>query len=83
MIDQLPLSVRFVSASTSQGVCAFAAPRSVRCDLRALIIGGNVDVTVVARPTRRGTMTNHAVVRANPFDPNAANNRAVTHTRVN
>jgi len=81
MGDILPGGVTLVSATPSQGSCSGMS--LVRCDFGALNSGSTATVTIVVRPTQRGTITNRVGVGANQSDPNTANNTAVVQTRVN
>jgi hypothetical protein len=73
--------VTFVSVAGSQGTCTFLSRvRTVRCDLGSLSSGGGGSITIVVKPTVRGTIRNSAVVGANQSDPNTANNTAAVET---
>jgi uncharacterized repeat protein (TIGR01451 family) len=83
LVDILPMSVTFVSASASQGVCSYlAALRTVRCAIGTIANQGKAAVTLVVRPSQRTTLFNEALVGANQLDPNLGNNLAATRTVV-
>jgi uncharacterized repeat protein (TIGR01451 family) len=82
LTDTLPKSVRFRSVDSSQGSCAFRAKGSVECSLGTLGSGASATVTIVVRPTRRGTITNTAEV-SGQTDNNTQDNRASAQTTVN
>lgn len=81
--NELSNSVTFVSATSSQGTGCTIDGNTVTCRLGALVSSGNATVTIVVMPTRQGMLVNRASVAANERDSNAANNRDVTHSRVN
>lgn len=75
LVDDLPGSLTFVSATPSQGACAFASG-AVTCVLGAIASGGSATVQIVTTPTAAGTVTNAVDVGAGQIDPVAANNAA-------
>jgi uncharacterized repeat protein (TIGR01451 family) len=80
--DQLPKATGFGSVSTSQGTCT-RTKTSVTCNLRSLASGATATVTIVVKPTKKGTITNTASATATqPSDPNTANNTATATTTV-
>jgi uncharacterized repeat protein (TIGR01451 family) len=80
--DQLPRATGFGSVSTSQGSCT-RTKTSVTCNLRSLASGATATVTIVVKPTQKGTITNTASATATqPSDPNTANNTATATTTV-
>jgi uncharacterized protein DUF11 len=81
--DTLPKSVRLRSARPSQGRCALRGKRTVDCALGRIDNGGTATVTVVVRPTRKGTITSTARVRSSQTDTNSQNDRATAQTTVN
>jgi uncharacterized repeat protein (TIGR01451 family) len=83
LTDTLPKSVRLRSARSNQGHCAVRGRRTVECNLAQLESGGSATVTIVVRPTRKGTITNTARVRADQTDTNSQNDRASAQTTVN
>jgi uncharacterized repeat protein (TIGR01451 family) len=78
LTDPLPAEVSFVSASPSQGSCS----GTVTCALGSLANGAGAVVTVVVKPTAKGTITNTASVSGNERDPNPSNNSATATTRA-
>jgi uncharacterized repeat protein (TIGR01451 family) len=83
LTDTLPKSVRFRSAASTQGNCAFRPPRTVDCNLTQMSSGGSAVVTIVVRPTRRGAIVNTARVRSFQTDTDSQNDRAAAVTTVN
>jgi uncharacterized repeat protein (TIGR01451 family) len=83
LTDLLPRSVRLRSARSDHGRCTQRRPGRVDCNLAELSSGETATVTIVVRPTRRGTIVNTATVRASqPIDSNPANNTATASTTV-
>ena len=72
MTDNLPASVNFVSATTSQGSCTGTS--AVTCDLGSLPPTGMATVTLVVTPTMTGSLSNTAMASGSSFDPNPDNN---------
>jgi uncharacterized repeat protein (TIGR01451 family) len=83
LTDTLPKTVKLRSAKTGQGRCALLGKRTVECDLEQIASGDSATVTIVVRPTRKGTITNSANVRADQADTNSQNNSASAQTTVN
>jgi uncharacterized repeat protein (TIGR01451 family) len=80
--DSLPPTTGFGSVSSSQGSCA-RNKTTVNCNLGSIGGGSTVTVTLVVKPTRKGTITNTASVTAQrPSDPNPGNNADSEGTRV-
>jgi uncharacterized repeat protein (TIGR01451 family) len=79
--DTLPKAVRLRSASSDRGRCSVRT-RGVDCNLGELAGQESGTVTIVVRPTRRGSITNRASVLADPGDPNSQNNDASAQTTV-
>lgn len=71
--NTLSTGVTFVSAASSQGTCAQAAG-VVTCALGDLAAGAWASVTITARVTAVGMLTNTAFVVSGTADTNAANN---------
>jgi uncharacterized repeat protein (TIGR01451 family) len=87
MVDTLPNSVDFISASPSAGSCTQKA-RHVTCNLGSIPAGtpANVStptVSIQVRPTKPGSITNSATVTSAENDPAKANNTDTATTRVN
>jgi uncharacterized repeat protein (TIGR01451 family) len=81
--DTLPKNAGFGSAASSQGTCTLKPQkRLVTCALGSIAAGTNAQVTIVVKPTSKGTVTNTATVSANEADPNTANNSATATTTV-
>jgi uncharacterized repeat protein (TIGR01451 family) len=93
LTDTLPKNVQFRSASSEQGRCTLRRPRTVECNLGDVPqsepdpITGDPDpitITIEVRPTKAGSITNTATVRAGwPNDPVLVNNAASATTQVN
>ena len=83
LIDALPKNAGYGSVSTSQGTCSIKPAKArVTCNLGSVASGASVTVTIVVKPTSKGTITNTATGSANQADPNAANNKAIATTIV-
>jgi len=77
----LPPGATFVSASTSQGTCAYsAASGAVNCALQSIDSGASTTVTVVVTPTAAGSLSGRAFVASAAPDPHAADDLAVAAT---
>ena len=63
LTDTLDRTVRFRSATASQGRCS-AQKTTVGCALGDLGDGGSATAAIVVRPTKKGTVTNTASVAA-------------------
>jgi uncharacterized repeat protein (TIGR01451 family) len=81
VVDQLPSSVTFVSATPSQGTCAESGG-TVTCNLGTMSASGTATVEIVVKPTTAGTITNTASVSASTPDPNQGNNTDSENTSV-
>jgi uncharacterized repeat protein (TIGR01451 family) len=85
LVDRLPDAV-FVSATSSQGTCVRQGKGrrdgDLVCDLGTLAPGASATVTIVVTPSRDGTITNTATVRANEPDADRADNTATETTTV-
>lgn len=79
--DALPLGMRFVSATSSQGSCSGTS--TVTCKLGILASGGNASVTLVVQPRLLGTYTNKVSVSSTTLDNSTGNNSATVATKVN
>lgn len=78
--DPLPSTASFVSVSPSQGSCAGTS--TVVCQLGTVAKGGSATVTLVARLSTAGSVTNTATVDGTETDTNLANNTASAITIV-
>jgi uncharacterized repeat protein (TIGR01451 family) len=81
LIDTLPSTVRFVSATPTTGSCAEPGG-TVTCNLGDLANGASATVTITVKPLKAGTITNSAQVSSLSPDPNPANNTATEQTVV-
>jgi uncharacterized repeat protein (TIGR01451 family) len=85
LVDTLP-DAAFVSATPTQGACVHQRLSSsggvLTCELGALAAGSSATVTIVVSPSREGTITNTASVRANEPDADGADNSATETTTV-
>ena len=81
--DPLPSSLKFVSATPSQGTCS-AASAIVTCALGAMADGGSATVTLKATPIAAvGPITSTATVSADQPDINPTDNTASSTIYVN
>jgi uncharacterized repeat protein (TIGR01451 family) len=81
VLDELPPSATFLSATASQGSCDAGGGR-VTCRLGNLTAGGSATVTIEVRPTQTGSIANRATVQADEPDPDAFDNAAEARTTV-
>ena len=81
LVDQLSISLDFVSANTTQGTCSSLA-QTVTCPLGALTPGRQVSVTIETSPTAAINVINTVQVSSREDDANTANNTATTTTSV-
>ena len=81
LIDTLPASVSFVSATTTAGSCGQSGG-TVTCSLGILGIGSSATSTIEVIPTATGTITNSVSVTGDVADPDTTNNTAIQHTTV-
>jgi uncharacterized repeat protein (TIGR01451 family) len=81
LTDSLPKTTGFGSVSTTQGSCT-RKKMTVTCSLGTLASGATATVTIVVKPTQKGTITNTVSVLGSPTDPNTANNTATATTTV-
>ena len=84
LTDDLPKNAGYGTPTTTQGTCTIKpAKRLVTCNLGNIASGASVTVTIVIKPTSKGTITNTVSVSASsPPDPNLANNTAIATTTV-
>jgi uncharacterized repeat protein (TIGR01451 family) len=81
--DVLHKSLRFRSATSTQGRCALRARRIVECNLADVASGESATVTILVRPTKAGIVANSATASMSKVvDPNPANDTAATTTTV-
>jgi uncharacterized repeat protein (TIGR01451 family) len=85
LTDVLPDAV-FVSATPSQGTCTRAGKGrrdgTLTCDLGTIAAGAAGTVTIVVTPSKAGTISNTASVRASQPDPDPADNTSTESTTV-
>ena len=85
LTDTLP-DVNFTSATPTQGSCTRSGKGRrdglLTCDLGTLANGSVATVTIVVEPSKAGTISNTATVRASEPDPNRADNTDVETTTV-
>src|ERR1035438_7958887 len=78
LVEELPASVGFVSASASQGSCSYASG-VLTCKLGSVTVGVNVTITAVVTPLVMGAITNVAAVTCSA-ELNPSNNVAAAVT---
>ena len=76
LVDALPASLAFVSATTSQGSWTNSAD-TLTCSLGSVTNGSTVTVTLVAKAVSGGSITNGATAIASEPDAVASDNTAV------
>lgn len=81
LVDTLPASFTFISATPSRGTCT-EAENVVSCSLGDLVNGARGTVTIQVVPTQPGKFDNTADISSATLDPNPASNHAVKRTRV-
>jgi uncharacterized repeat protein (TIGR01451 family) len=82
LVDTLPKTAGFGSAISTQGTCV-RTKTGVTCNIGTMANGATVTVTIVVKPTKKGTITNTVTVAStSPTDPNLSNNTASTTTTV-
>jgi uncharacterized repeat protein (TIGR01451 family) len=81
LLDTLPPSVQFVSASSPRGSCSHSAG-VVTCNLGTLARREASTVSIVVRPTLEGLITNNAAVTTTVIDSVATNDTVSIVTLV-
>jgi choice-of-anchor B domain-containing protein len=81
LTDTLPANLSFVSATASQGTCS--GTTTVTCNLGTIQNGAAATVTLVARPTALGTISNSGVASSDETDTRLADNTGTAQTTVN
>ncbi|MEV5973445.1 calcium-binding protein [Streptomyces sp. NPDC051921] len=81
LTDTLTGTATLLSATTDRGTCTLAAGR-VTCAIGSLGPGTTATVTIVAEPSRTGTLTDTVTVTAAQSDPVTSNNTATRTTTV-
>jgi uncharacterized repeat protein (TIGR01451 family) len=79
--DELPVGLTFVSATSTQGSCAFNAG-TVTCSVGSLSASASATITIAVTPTTAATLNNTATVTASEPDDVAANNSDTQSTRI-
>lgn len=73
--DQLPAAITVGTSTTDNGSCTTStATNSVHCDIGALAVGSQSDITISATPTTTGAFADTATVAMTGADTHAANN---------
>jgi uncharacterized repeat protein (TIGR01451 family) len=83
--DTLPASMTFVSASTSQGSLVtppVGSTGTVTANIGTIAPGATVSVTITAKSTTAGVVTNSATATSNESDSNPSNNSDSAATTV-
>src|SRR5438105_4098447 len=82
--DQLPKNAGYGSTTTTQGSCTLKPSKTaVVCTVGTMARGTSLTITLVVKPTSKGTITNTATATlTSPTDPNTANNTATATTTV-
>jgi len=73
--DVLPANVSYLSATTTQGNCAFAS-QTITCNLGDLRVGGTITIAPNLQFKALGSYTNTVSVASSTSDANPANNSA-------
>jgi uncharacterized repeat protein (TIGR01451 family) len=82
LTDNLPKTTGFGSVSSTRGSCT-RSKQTVTCNLGSLADGASATVTIVVKPTKKGTITNTASAAAStPTDPVGLNNSDSEPTTV-
>ena len=81
LTDTLGANLKFVSATTSQGIISQSSG-VVTVNIGTINFPGSVTLTVTAQALEDGTLTNSASVTATSADSNSANNSAAASTSV-
>ena len=81
LIDNLPGGLSFVSHTTTQGICG-QSNGVVTCNIGTMNNGKTVTVTIVAKSTNTGNVTNTASVTSSTADPNSNNNSSSEQTVI-
>jgi uncharacterized repeat protein (TIGR01451 family)/CSLREA domain-containing protein len=81
VVDQLPTSVTFVSASWRNGTCVHSSG-TVTCALDLVVSNSSETINLVVKPRTPGTITNSASVSSSTKDPSGTNNTDSESTTV-
>jgi choice-of-anchor B domain-containing protein len=80
LVDALPTAMVYVSANPAQGTCT--GTTTVTCNLGRVEHDGSATVTIVARATVVGPVSNAGVASADENDTRTADNTATAQTTV-
>lgn len=80
--DNLPNSVKFVSASSTAGSCTQNGAGDVVCYIGTMLVNSPVTITLVVTTTEAGTIVNQVCITGNEKDPKPGNNIAKEPTTV-
>jgi uncharacterized repeat protein (TIGR01451 family) len=78
--DTLPPSIKFVSATSSQGFCQGIVTGT--CNLGTIATGAQLTVTITGRTSKAATISNTVTATAFGVDPNKSNNAAAATVTV-
>jgi uncharacterized repeat protein (TIGR01451 family) len=81
VVDQLPPSVTFISATPTQGTCGESGG-TVTCNLLTIGSGGTALIDILVNPTSAGTIINSASVFTSATDPNGQDNADSESTTI-
>jgi uncharacterized repeat protein (TIGR01451 family) len=81
VVDAAPVSVTFISATTSAGSCTTTA-LALDCSVGTLAVGGSATITVNATVNSTGTKVNVVTVTTTTPETNPNNNQAQAQTIV-
>jgi len=81
VVDQLPPSVTFISATPTQGTCGESSG-TVTCSLLSIGNGGVASIDIVVRPGSAGIITNSASVFSSATDPDGQDNADSESTTI-
>lgn len=76
VMDSLPTSLTFVSATASQGTWATNGDGQFNCALTNISVHGSATISLVVRPNSADTISNTVTVSSSVSDPNIGNNTA-------
>ncbi|MCA1552837.1 MAG: DUF11 domain-containing protein, partial [Chloroflexi bacterium] len=80
LVDSLPISLTYRSASSSQGSCGGAT--TVMCNLGAMSNGGTATVIIAATTNVTGVIANTLGLASDTNDPNTSNNTQLVTATV-
>jgi len=82
LTDTLPVSVTFVSATSTQGACNVVGG-TVTCNIGNVPTATTATISIIVTPAQSGQITNTATVAGNETDLTPSNNTAQAVTTVN